>query len=131
MWKQALTELMALQKKMYLRMNEVMGITQELDDAVRREDQISVKILLSARQSPILELEELHAQVSLKRCDLSGKDEERFDRLLSGGKPASPEEKQVAEQLAVNHRLLQRLTELDHNVSQLLCRGKSFYQKRR
>lgn len=130
-WQQVTRELLALEKKIYGKINEIMGITQELDQAVKREDQVSVRVLLSARQVPILELQELYGEVSLKRCDLSGEEEKRFDRLLTEGKPLSPHEKSVADQLAINRRLLGRLTELDCSVSRLLCRGKSFYEERR
>jgi len=131
MWAAALAELLALERKIFRKLNETIDITRELAEAVDREDQVSVQMLLSNRQMPLLELQELNAAVDLKRCDLSGEDEESFDWLIvGGGEPETPEEKEVADQLALNRRVLTQLAELDQRVNEKLCREKSLYRKR-
>lgn len=131
MWTAALAELLALERKIFRKLSETIGITRELAEAVDREDQVSVRMLLSNRQMPLLELQELNAAVDLKRCDLSGEDEESFDWLIvNGGEPDTPEEKEVADQLAQNRRVLAQLAELDQRVNEKLCREKSLYRKR-
>ena len=82
-WTQTLAELLALQRKVLRKLNEALGITRELAEAVEREDQVSVRLLLSSRQMPLLELQELDAAMDLKRCELSGADEAAFDRLVT------------------------------------------------
>ena len=82
-WTQTLAELLALQRKMLRKLNEALGITRELAEAVEREDQVSVRLLLSSRQMPLLELQELDAAMDLKRCELNGADEAAFDRLVT------------------------------------------------
>lgn len=130
-WEEALAGLLALERRIFRKFNETMEITRELAEAVDREDQVSVKMLLSSRQTPLLELQELNAAVELKRCDLSGEDEAAFDRLIvERGTPETPAEKDVAEQVALNRRLLEQLAELDRRVNEKLCREKSVYRKR-
>lgn len=128
-WTQTLSELSALQSKTLRKLNETLGITRELAEAVDREDQVSVRLLLSSRQMPILELQELNAAMDLKRCELSGADEAAFDRLVTQrGAAETPEEAELAEQLARNRRLLEQLSALDRRVSEKLCRERSIYQ---
>ncbi len=131
MWEEALVGLLALERRIFRKLNETIGITQELAEAVDREDQVSVRMLLSNRQAPLLELQELNAAVDLKRCDLSGEDEAAFDRLVTqDGTSETPEEKEVSNQMALNRRILEQLAELDRRVNEKLCREKSVYRKR-
>lgn len=127
-WTQTLAELLALQRKALRKLNEALGITRELAEAVEREDQVSVRLLLSSRQMPLLELQELDAAMDLKRCELSGADEAAFDRLVTRrGAAEDPAEQELADQLARNRRVLEQLTELDRRVSEKLCRERSIY----
>ena len=130
-WEETLVGLLALERRIFRKLNETMEITRELAEAVDREDPVSIKMLLSSRQAPLLELQELNAAMELKRCDLSGMDEAAFDRLITEhGAPETPAEKEVAEQMALNRRILNQLAELDRRVNEKLCREKSVYQKR-
>ena len=129
-WTQTLAELLALQRKVLRKLNEALGITRELAEAVEREDQVSVRLLLSSRQMPLLELQELDAAMDLKRCELSGADEAAFDRLVTRrGAAKDPAEQELADQLARNRRVLEQLTQLDRRVSEKLCRERSIYRR--
>ena len=129
-WTQTLAELLALQRKVLRKLNEALGITRELAEAVEREDQVSVRLLLSSRQMPLLELQELDAAMDLKRCELSGADEAAFDRLVTRrGAAEDPAEQELADQLARNRRVLEQLTQLDRLVSEKLCRERSIYRR--
>ena len=131
LWERSLPGLLALERSIARKLDEVMGVTRELAEAVDREDQVSVQILLTNRLRPLLELQELNAALELKRCDLSGPDEAAFDRLVKGGgAPETPEEREAAEQIALNRRLLEQLAELDRQINEKLCREKSIYRKR-
>ena len=129
-WTQTLAELLALQRKVLRKLNEALGITREMAEAVEREDQVSVRLLLSSRQMPLLELQELDAAMDLKRCELSGADEAAFDRLVTRrGAAEDPAEQELADQLARNRRVLEQLTQLDRRVSEKLCRERSIYRR--
>lgn|GEM_PF-977028 len=129
MQKQDFAEITALEKRICAKLNEIMGITQELAEAVNRRDRVAVQMLISNRQQPILDLQDLRALAQLKRCDLSGEDERQFDRLFSDGEALTEAESALTGQLAANRRLLERAVELDRRVSEQMCRGKSYYVK--
>lgn len=129
LWEKALRELLILERSIFRKLGEVTGITRELAEAVDREDQVSVRMLLTSRHRPLLELQELNAALELKRCDLSGEDEAAFDHLVNrSGQPRSEAERETAEQIAQNRRALEKLAELDRHVNEKLCRDKSFYR---
>ena len=130
MWEEALKELLLLERKIYRKLDETYQITQELAEAVSRGDQVSVGMLISSRQTPVLELKEGFASIYLKRCDLSGDDEKQFDRLISsGGQPQSPTEQEVANQITANRRLWEKIVTLDRRVNERICRDQSIYYK--
>ena len=127
MQEQNFAEITAMEKRIYAKLNAVMEITQELAEAVSRRDRVAVQMLISTRQQPILDLQDLRAMVQLKRCDLSGEDEQQFDRLFSDGDARTEAEIALTGQLAANRRLLERVVALDRRVSEQMCREKSYY----
>lgn len=120
---------MALEKSLYAKLTETESLTRELGEALERQDQVSVRMLMSMRRKPVSELLELQGQKKLKSLDLSKGDKVQFDRLAEGGGPLSPGEEPLVKQVAVNRRLLQRLLEKDRGVSQRLCGDRSYYRK--
>lgn len=126
---QDLHELLELEKKFYQKLNEALGLTSELAEAVTRQDPVSIRALIAMRQKPLLELQEISSYIDLKRVDLNKTDAAQFDGLLSGKHPQLPEEIPVADQIAANRRLVDRLTQLDRQISQTLCGEDSFYKK--
>lgn len=128
---QDLKELLELEKRFFSKLTETMDLSRDLADAVDRQDQVTVTMLLSMRQRPILELQEINSYIDLKRIGLPGGDEARFVELISGAPAETAAEGPVAEQVAVNHRLLLRLTELDQRINQKLCGENSFYNQAR
>ncbi len=131
LWERSLSELLVLERSIFRKLGEITGITRELAEAVDREDQVSVRLLLTGRHRPLLELQELNAALELMRCDLSGEDEAAFDRLVRRASPTESEaERDIAEQIAQNRRALEQLSALDRRVNEKLCRDKSFYRNR-
>ena len=126
MEKRDLEELLALEKKLYGKLTETTSLTKELGEAVERQDQASVRLLLSQRQKSVLELQELQAYIGLKRCDLSG-DGERFDALTAGLPALDAAERPVEAQVALNRRLLEQLVALDKRINLRLCGRRSCY----
>lgn len=131
MWEAAVEELLVLERNIFRKLNETYCITQELAEAVSRGDQVSVQMLVSTRQSPVLELQELRAAVDLKRCDLSGEDVAQFDRLMNDrGMPENDAEREVKNQIDANRRILEQLVALDRRVNSGVCREHSIYHAR-
>ena len=48
-----LMDLLMLEKKIYNSLNEVQDLTRQLAEALDRQDQVSVRMLLTLRQEPI------------------------------------------------------------------------------
>jgi len=126
---QDLKELLELERKFNHKLNEALSVTTELAEAVSRQDHVSLRVLISMRQKPLLELQEISSYIDLKRMELSQADAQEFTHLLSGKPAEHPEEVPVADQIAANHRLAERLSELDRRVSYALCGEGSFYEK--
>lgn len=121
-------ELLALEKAFYTKLIETEGLTRELLEAVERQDQMSIRMLLAMRRKPVTELQEIRGHRKLKRLDLSESDGGQFDRLVAGGVPQCAGEEPVARQTAVNRRLLERLLEEDRAISRRLCGNRSCYK---
>ncbi len=130
MTRQDLNELLELERKLFSKLTETLGISQDLADAIDRQDSVSVNMLLSMRQRPILELQETSSYIDLKRLDLSPSSAERFVALTSGSPANSPEEQPVADQISSNRRLLVRLVELDRRINTKLCGDASYYNQK-
>ena len=60
---------------------------------------------------------------------LGGEDAARLRALLQGGAPAGPAEQPLAEQIATNRRLLEKVVEQDRRLSQRLGGKASYYQE--
>ena len=56
-------DLTVLERKKYNQLSEVMDLSQQMAEALDRNDQVSVRMLLFMRQDPILQLEELKRAV--------------------------------------------------------------------
>lgn len=122
-----LKDALALEKKLYAKLTEVLDATQQLAEAVDRQDPVSIRMLLSMRQSPIYELEEIRGQLELKECDLSKEDAAHYHQLLSGKIAPLMGEEALAQQVAANQRLLRRVVELDRSVNRRLAGERSCY----
>ena len=64
---QVIAAALATERKCYAALTEVMELTQDLSDAVQRQDQVTVQMFLSMRQEPINQLKE-YRSLQRKRC---------------------------------------------------------------
>ena len=111
-------------RKMYNLLNEVMDISRQLAEAVDRNDQVSVRMLVSMRQTPINQAKEADQALRLQ-CAADG----RLRDLLAGGEAQTPEEVPLANQIASNARLLKQVINLDQILSRKVAREKSIYNR--
>lgn len=108
-------------------LNEVEDITQQMAQAIDRNDQVSVQMLLAMREEP---LEKLQAADRAVREQLEALAEEapELAALLNGAPPAQPGERtqqMLCDQVASNRRRLKQIMELDAVLGQRLGRGDS------
>ena len=124
-----LMDLLMLEKKIYNSLNEVQDLTRQLAEALDRQDQVSVRMLLTMRQEPIDVIQDVQGRLLERQIALGGEDAARLRALLQGGAPAGPAEQPLAEQIATNRRLLEKVVEQDRRLSQRLGGKASYYHE--
>lgn len=122
-----LMKALAQEKRIGNLLNEVQDISQQLAEAVDRDDQISVEMLVAMRREPIEKLK--MADKALRELIAAAPPEEgrHLAELLNGGEAGDAVGHALADQVAANNRRLKRALELDEAVSRKLSRGESSY----
>jgi hypothetical protein len=118
-------------RRMYNLLSEVLDISGQLSEAVDRDDQVSIRMLLNMRMEPLEKLQ--HARRKLEiQCDaLPEEDGLRLASLLNGSPAQSQAEEGLVAQMNSNTRLLRQLVEMDERINRKLTRGRSFYTSER
>ena len=125
---QTIRTVLTVERKMYNTLNEVMELTQEMSEAVRRQDGVSVRLFLKMRREPIQQLGKYRALLEQQCVDLPQPEGEALRHLLSGESTGGTEETQPLEhQVKLNQSLLQRIIQADRAVSEKINPKKSFY----
>ena len=104
-----LEELQRRKKMQIVRLTEVSDLTEQLLLAVERRDQTSVRVLLSMRQTPIQEMQEIENGIQEYLLSLPEADAIRCNALLNGAKAETNEEAAVSEQAEKFRRILSLL----------------------
>lgn len=115
-------------KKAYTALSEALDLTRELAGAVDRDDQVTVRMLVSMRQEPTDKLAKTQEALAQQRADLPPADSERLAALLKGAPALTAEEEPLVNQVGLNQRILKQLVDLDRVVNRKLTRDKSIYQ---
>lgn len=116
-------------KRMGNLLNEVMDLSRQLAEAVDRNDQVTVRLLLTMREEPIDQLKAADQALRDQRDALAPEEARRLSELLNGGAAAVESEEALADQVAANQRRLKQVLELDKAISQKLAREKSVYHE--
>lgn len=122
-----LLDLAVLERKKYNDLNEVLDLTQQLGEALDRNDQVSARMLIAMRQDPILHLEEVDRTAKARRETLSPEDQDRLAALQAGSPPRDDGERTYLEQSGRARSLLERVVELDRRISLRMAGNSSFY----
>ena len=115
-------------KRIYTALNEALDLTRQLADAVDRDDQITVQMLVAMRQEPTDKLAQAHQVLDQQKAALPAGDGARLSALLRGAEAETAEEGPLAAQVGLNRRVLQQLVDLDRVVNRKLTREKSIYE---
>ena len=124
-----LQKALSLEKRMYALLNEAFDISKQLAEAIERGDQVTIRILLSMRREPLESLRRIRRALEEQRDALAPAQARQLAELLNGAAAAGKEEERLAEQVAVNGRLLRQLVELDRILNRKLGGKKSLYHK--
>ncbi|NCC66734.1 MAG: hypothetical protein EOM14_00880 [Clostridia bacterium] len=122
-----LEQLLIKKRQQYVKLIELSDITKQLADAVDRKDEVSVKIMLSMRQAPLLELMETETWIKDALQALPEEEAIRMGELLAGAEASSPEEKALCDKISQNKRLLGSISEMDRRISEKIDKKRSFY----
>lgn len=130
---QDFTSATAIQRKMYTSLNEVADLTDELSQAVSRQDQVAVRMFLSMRLEEIQRLTSYQAMLHRQCAQLSSEDAALLTQLNSGrfqGDAPSPSAQVLLQQAQRNRTVLERVRRADQAVSSRLGGSHSFYNKK-
>lgn len=127
MEQQFYTEVLVYAKKCYHQITELISLTEQLAEAVDRDDQVSVRMLISMREEPIYKLRETEALFHDTLLEWPAEEAAAARRILEGGAPETAQEQAMTDAIAANRRGLVRLIELDQRNSRKLAGEKSFY----
>lgn len=122
-------DLTVLERRKYNLLNETLDLSQQLGEAMDRNDDVSLRLVLALRQEPILGLEEVKRAIAVKMEGLSPEDRERVSELAGGAAPKGGEETAYFTQAGSVRRLLDRVVELDRRLNRRLAGENSFYGK--
>ena len=127
---QVIAAALATERKCYAALTEVMELTQDLSDAVQRQDQVTVQMFLSMRQEPINQLKE-YRSLQRKRCaSLPEEESAALWKVLTGkGADGTGQLQELEKLVGQNQSLLERIQQADRQVSVSLGGKKSFYSK--
>ena len=119
-------DLTVLERKKYNLLSEVMDLSQQLGEALDRSDDVSVRLLVSMRQDPILRLEEIKAAIGAKRDSMPPEEWERVNDLNGGAQPRDEDETVYLNQVGSVRRILERVLELDQRLNRRMVGDDSF-----
>lgn len=127
MGQQDLALLLQWKKKQFLKYNEILSVTEQMVQSMERNDRFSVNMLLSMREDPIRQAEEIQDQIGAYLYQMPELDAIRANELLTGAADGQGMESALCSQVAQNRRLLDRIIQLDKFISQRLGGKRSFY----
>ena len=122
-------DLTVLERQKYNHLSELMDLTRQLGESIDRGDEVSVRILVSMRNDPLVGLEELKKATQLRTEALSREERERVEELNSGASPEDENEILYVNQAGSARRLWERVVELDQRLNRRMAGDDSFYAK--
>ena len=116
-------------------LNEMEDLTRQMGEAIDRNDQVSLQMLIAMREEPLGKLQAADQAVRDQLELLTDKLEAaQLASMLNGGPPADHEvraQQQLCEQVASNNRRLKQIVELDRRLCERLGRESSMHQRDR
>lgn len=120
-------DLAVLERKKYNLLSEVLDLSQQLGEALDRNDDVSVRLLVSMRQEPILQLEEVKRALEFKQGSLALEEQERVNALNGQDEPADEDEAIYWNQAGTARRMLERVLDVDRRLNRRMAGENSFY----
>lgn len=103
-------------RKRYSLLTEIFDLTQQMSDALNRDDELSFQMLLSMRQEPILNMRESDELLLNIKSEIPDYIVGRWQELENNAEPVSQEEILFKQQIEQNKRLVARIIPLDNRI---------------
>lgn len=122
-----LEELRQRKRRQSLLLIETSDLTKEIEEALNRKDEVSLRMLMGMRETPIRGMRELEDGMEAYLLTLPEDSAVRGRALLRGGEAEEGAEGPLCEEVAKFRRLLDTVIERDRRISIRLGGDKSFY----
>lgn len=112
-------------------LNELTDLTQQLGQAIDRDDQVSIQMLIAMREEPLAKLQAADQALREQLEALPDREEAaQLAAVLNGGPVEDGDRtlKMLCDQVALNQRRLKQVMDLDRMLNQRMGREKSAYQ---
>ena len=129
--KELLSEILRRVQKNYMRMIEIERLTKELGDALSRNDQDTVLLLLKMRGDEMNRASETRGEIQTILKALNSEDRKEIEALMAGDRQGQAEdfESEKIEEISRQLRQTQeRIVHIDKAVSRKLAGTDSYYQ---
>jgi GTP cyclohydrolase III len=125
-----LMDALVLSKRIGNLLHETMDLSQQLAQALDRNDSVTVRMIMNMREEPIGKLKTADQALRELQDSISDPEERKHLTALLRGED-SPQEKEhiLASQSRSNARQLKQVLELDRRLNQKIAREKSVYHK--
>lgn len=131
MLKDELETLRLKQNNEYLKLLEVAKLTEDLAQAIDSRDEVVVRMLLTERETLLLQLQEMDLSVREGLLNQPEADAIRLSALLNGAEAQTPEEEALSAQVVKKQQLLEKINLMDKRISTRLGGKRSFYNSLR
>lgn len=113
-------------KRLGTALDEVWDYSQQLAQAVDRNDQVSVRLVLSMREEPLAKVRLADKALRSLRDSLADpEDRARLSQLLNGEEEGTGDEAVLSKLMAQNRRLHQKVMNLEGPLNRKITRDKS------
>jgi hypothetical protein len=125
-----LMDVMILTRRIGNLLYETLDLSDQLAQALDRNDPVSVKLLVSMRGVPIRNLKATEQELRALRDKILDENERQHltDLLGGAGEAANDRERALKAQAGSNARQLQQLRAIDERINRRVTREKSIYR---
>ncbi len=117
-----------LERKRYNLLKEVLDLSKQLGDSIDRNDQVTMRMLLSMRQDPISKLEKVKEEIDAVLGSLSQIEQDQFQRMLAGVNQAETKAEQALQAQSLETvAVLNEVLALDKRINQRVAGENSVY----
>lgn len=117
-------------RKSYNLLGEILDLTQQMGEALDREDHTSFQIVLSMRREPLQELAVVKERIGLLLKEFPQEEEAYLRSILNGAEGREALGRQLGTQVQAGSRLWRQVKDLDEKISIQVAHDQSIYEEK-